>query len=144
MKNVLHTRLQRGAAFQFSVCGFRRGPGRVWGGGGLGGPWLHSSVNKRASISLDSFAGAKYHDQWNSYLIKGTRQAPPAYAQCCSVVCSELICWTDNGSFNLRMACNVWPWLLKGLFLFFWQNKVLILNMGLDLTWQISEPLLLL
>lgn len=141
MKNTLGTLLQRGAAFQFSVCGFRRGPGRAWGGGGLRAVWLHSSVNKGASISLYSFAGTKYHDQWNSYLIKGTSQAPPAYVQCCSVACSaELICWTDKRSFNLRMACNVWPWLLKDLFLFFWQNKVLILNMELDLTWQIPEP----
>jgi len=38
VKNALGAALQRGAAFQFSVCGFRRGPGRAQGGGGLGGP----------------------------------------------------------------------------------------------------------
>lgn len=38
MKNALGTLLQRGAAFQFSVCGFRRRPGRAEGGGGLQGP----------------------------------------------------------------------------------------------------------
>lgn len=62
MKNALGTLLQR-AAFQFSVCGFRREPGRAQGGGELRGPGPHGSVNKGASISLDSFAGTKYHDQ---------------------------------------------------------------------------------
>lgn len=54
MKNALGALLQRGAASQFSVCGFRRG---------AGGGRPHSSVNKGASISLDSFAGTKYRDQ---------------------------------------------------------------------------------
>lgn len=35
VKNTLGTPFRREAAFQFSVCGFWRGPGRALSGGGL-------------------------------------------------------------------------------------------------------------
>lgn len=62
MKNALGTAAE-GSSLSVLCVWLQEGAGSVGGeGGGSGGCW-RSSVNKGASISLDSFAGTKYHGQ---------------------------------------------------------------------------------